>query len=133
VRPEPNEVRAARDFCVRHVTAMVAADAAGAEFVDDAAMVTSELVTNALRAGAARIRLQLGTDDTVLRIGVRDDATGTVESTQTDPLALDGRGLRIVDMLADRWGVDELPTGKLVWADLSLPLAEQVERSGPER
>ena len=73
---ERSEVRTARDFCVRHVTAMVAPGAAGADLVADAAMVTSELVTNAMRAGAGRITLQLGADDTVLRIGVRDDATG---------------------------------------------------------
>jgi anti-sigma regulatory factor (Ser/Thr protein kinase) len=125
VRPEPNEVRAARDFCERHAQQLVAPGAAGAEFVDDAAMVTSELVTNALRAGAEQILLRLDAYDDVLRIAVRDDATGAVETTQTDPLALDGRGLRIVGMLAVRWGVDELPEGKLVWADLSLPLAHE--------
>jgi hypothetical protein len=80
-----------------------------------------------VRAGAGRIVLQLGADDAVLRIGVRDDAAGAVETTQTNPLALDGRGLLIVGKLVARWGVDELSTGKLVWADLSLPLAEQAD------
>lgn len=126
VRPENEQVRAARAFCVSRVTtmpALVAAGPAGAGFVDDAEMVTSELVTNALSAGAEHIVLQLGADESVLRIGVRDDAGGAVTVTQTDPLALDGRGLRIIGMLAVRWGVDELPRGKLVWADLSWPLA----------
>jgi len=31
-----------------------------------------------------------------------------------------GRGLRLVDELSDRWGVDPLPWGKRVWADLAV-------------
>ena len=124
VRPEPGDVRLARDFCVRLVSAAVPSGPAGAGFVDDAEMITSELVTNSLRAGAQAIWLQVRIEARTLRIGVRDDAAGEVVSTQSDPFGVDGRGLRIVAMLAARWGVEAVPEGKLVWADLDLPGAD---------
>ena len=89
--------------------------------MEDAEMITSELITNAIRAGASSIRLELVPDDRFVQIAVVDDAPGDVEPAPTEPHALNGRGLHIVASLATRWGATPLPDGKKVWADLLLP------------
>ena len=49
---------------------------------------------------------------------VRDTAGGRPERKDPAIDELSGRGLLIVDELADRWGVDEAPPGKSVWFEL---------------
>src|SRR5256885_2322567 len=53
-----------------------------------------------------------------LRVEVRDAAAGRPERRDPSFDDLSGRGLLIVDELADRWGVDEAPPGKSVWFEL---------------
>jgi serine/threonine-protein kinase RsbW len=60
-----------------------------------------------------------------LRVSVRDDnpalpAVG--QSPLIDADAEGGRGLAIVSMLADRWGVEKTDTGKAIWFELDLPV-----------
>ena len=83
-------------------------------------MVVSELVTNAIRADASTIQLEVGRVGGLFRIGVIDDAHGTPKLAEPDPTAPAGRGLRIVDALSARWGVEPAGTGKRVWAELDL-------------
>jgi anti-sigma regulatory factor (Ser/Thr protein kinase) len=84
-------------------------------------MVTSELVTNAIRAGADLIVLELDANSTGLYIAVTDDAAGEVIARIPRALDTSGRGLHIVAAIAQRWGVDALPAGKRVWAELPAP------------
>jgi anti-sigma regulatory factor (Ser/Thr protein kinase) len=90
------------------------------DLAGDAAMVVSELVTNAIRAGASSILLEVGRVGGMFRITVVDDAAGVPKLAEPDPTAVAGRGLRIVDALSARWGVEEASAGKRVWADLDL-------------
>lgn len=83
-------------------------------------MVVSELVTNAIRADASTIQLEVGRVGGLFRITVIDDAHGTPKLAEPDPTAPAGRGLRIVDALSARWGVEPAGTGKRVWAELDL-------------
>lgn len=116
-------MRAARAFC----TAQLRAELTGGlssyamdELAGDAAMVVSELVTNAIRAGASTIRLDVGRIGRLFRITVIDDANGMPSLSEPDPSAVAGRGLRIVDSLSARWGVEPSDGRKRVWADLDL-------------
>lgn len=87
----------------------------------DAATVVSELVTNAVRAGAQSITIRLTVDDARLRIEVTDDVAGWPRMRKPRADDPTGRGLRLVAALADRWGVTRVQgTGKLVWATLRL-------------
>ncbi|WP_232789114.1 ATP-binding protein [Streptomyces odonnellii] len=64
-----------------------------------------------------------------LRIEVHDGSPERPEPRTPDLEASDGRGLLLVDALADEWGVAERNgPGKAVWATLSVPLVRPVER-----
>ncbi|MGW7822979.1 ATP-binding protein [Streptomyces puniciscabiei] len=90
---------------------------------DDAVLVTSELVTNALvHAAGERIACRLhGTADQ-LRIEVEDQDGGPTRPAARRPGADDqhGRGLFLVDALCRDWGVTPVPgrRARVVWAEL---------------
>ncbi|MGW3560303.1 SpoIIE family protein phosphatase [Streptomyces sp. NPDC000963] len=96
------------------------------ELVDDAVVLTSELVTNAVvHAGTAADVLCLRSDDSV-RVEVSDrypEREIPVQSGRTlaSPDRENGRGLLLCAALAHRWGVDYSPTRKHVWFHLDLP------------
>ncbi|MEW1905250.1 MULTISPECIES: SpoIIE family protein phosphatase [unclassified Streptomyces] len=96
------------------------------ELVDDAVVLTSELVTNAVvHAGTAADVLCLRSDDSI-RVEVSDrypEREIPVQSGRTlvAPDRENGRGLLLCAALAHRWGVDYSPTRKHVWFHLDLP------------
>ena len=91
--------------------------------LDDALMVTSELVTNAITHADSSCRIRLSVSATTLRIDVLDGGSGTPEPRAANETEEHGRGLRIVDAVASAWGLEEVPgRGKLVWAELARPV-----------
>ncbi|NUO45930.1 MAG: SpoIIE family protein phosphatase [Streptomyces sp.] len=98
-----------------------------ADIIDDAVVLTSELVTNAVvHAGTAADVLCLRSDDGV-RIEVADRYPEREIPLQGHPATMGspdregGRGLQLCAALAGRWGVDYTPTHKQVWFQLDLP------------
>ena len=93
---------------------------------DDAEMVVSELVTNAIDASIVLperppVALRLQVTDTCLVIEAWDQSPLDLEPREADAEDDCGRGLTVVAALADRWGSER--TGhrrKVVWAELSL-------------
>ena len=87
--------------------------------VEDAVLLVSELVTNAVKYGPEdeAIRLIVTTDDAATRFTVHDAGLGPLPEmrAESDP-APGGHGLRLVDALADRWGVERGSTR--VWFEL---------------
>ncbi|MFH9072337.1 SpoIIE family protein phosphatase [Streptomyces alboflavus] len=97
------------------------------DIVDDAVVLTSELVTNAVvHAGTAADVLCLRTEDAV-RIEVSDHYPEREIPLQSSPATMGspdregGRGLQLCAALATRWGVDYTSTHKQVWFQLDLP------------
>ncbi|MFF4793452.1 SpoIIE family protein phosphatase [Streptomyces sp. NPDC001276] len=97
------------------------------DIVDDAVVLTSELVTNAVvHAGTAADVLCLRSDDGA-RIEVSDrypERELPVQSSAINMGSPDregGRGLQLCAALAGRWGVEYTPTHKKVWFQLDLP------------
>ncbi|MFF0012666.1 ATP-binding protein [Streptomyces sp. NPDC005374] len=92
----------------------------------DAALLASELCTNALLHGCLRDRLfrvETSLNDTALRIAVTDPRGERLPGTQPPrPDDQFGRGLLIVRVLAGRWAVERLTVGKTVWAELDVPM-----------
>jgi len=91
----------------------------------DAALLASELCTNALLHGCLRDRLfrvETTLTETALRIAVTDPRGERLPGTRPPhPDDQFGRGLLIVRVLAGRWAVERLTVGKTVWAELDLP------------
>ncbi|WP_119728670.1 ATP-binding protein [Thermomonospora amylolytica] len=93
-----------------------------ARLADDALTVVSELVTNAVRYGAAHITVNVEWHRTreAVEIAVWDDAPGTPQRREPDFVSETGRGLHIVERLSTGWG--HRPgtggVGKTVWAEL---------------
>jgi PAS domain S-box-containing protein len=99
------------------------------ERVGDVMLMTSELVTNAIRHGGAagpddRIRLRALRRGRRGRIEIRDDGPGFAASPPR-PTAEGGMGLELVDRLADAWGTDRRGRTTLVWFEV------EPERPGP--
>jgi len=92
-----------------------------AEIFDDAALVVTELVTNAVTHGRSAFRLQLSRTPGAFRIEVVDGGPGTPEPQPQDIDAEGGRGIMLVDAMSSSWGVENVPSGKLVWAEIAIP------------
>ena len=83
---------------------------------EDAALMVSEVVTNALMHGAGTISLRIDVEPGAVRIEVSDQGEVAVTPSPT-PGAHGGWGLRIVEQLADEWGVENGSTK--VWFRLA--------------
>ncbi|WP_234377205.1 ATP-binding protein [Streptomyces sp. TP-A0356] len=87
---------------------------------ETAALLISELVTNAVRHGRShsiRVRIERPAPDRV-RLAAVDKKRCSITLGRPSPENIGGRGLALVDALSDRWGVDLLPWGKRVWAEI---------------
>ena len=114
--PELPSVRAARHF----VQARCKDAGLSAECCDDALLLTSELVTNAVLHGRSEVCVEVTSTAELVRIAVLDENSRHPTVVTEDPDALDGRGLALVAAVAARWGVDDRPMGKSVWFELDL-------------
>jgi len=85
----------------------------------DCRLLVSELVTNAVVHARGAIRLEVEDGSGALRVSVSDGRRGLVDVQHPAPVDLSGRGLLLVDAIADRWGTDQLPLGKRVWFELA--------------
>jgi anti-sigma regulatory factor (Ser/Thr protein kinase) len=96
-----------------------------AAMLDDARLLVSELVGNAVRYGRDEITLRLRRHPPGIGVAVTDrgDDMPTLPDGRPDPTAPSGRGLLIVATLASHWGIEpaEGGRGKTVWFDLQAP------------
>ncbi|WP_420036239.1 ATP-binding protein [Streptomyces sp. cg28] len=127
-RRERQSVPAARDFTRAALT-----DWRKAARADDILLCVSELTTNALLHGVPpgrgfllRITHDEGAD--TVRVEVHDSGPGTPAVPTPERSATDenenGRGLLLVEALADKWGVGERDPGKEVWCEFGSGTAQ---------
>ena len=86
----------------------------------DVLLITSELVSNAVKYGRAPVELRLRNDRRHLLLEVEDTATAIPRKLRPSPFQEHGRGLQLVARVADRWGTRPTAAGKAVWCSLSL-------------
>ncbi|MBT2415357.1 ATP-binding protein [Streptomyces sp. ISL-12] len=124
IRPDPAEVGRARRWARSRL--------AGAGIRDDEplaetlVLLVSELVTNAVvhTGRPAVLRLCLpgkkpeAAEDATVRLEVADASGRAPVFRCADGDATGGRGLALVDGLADRWGWSRDETGKRIWCEL---------------
>lgn len=89
------------------------------ELADDAALVATELVTNAVLHGGGCTGVQLRAVEGGIRVEVRDKTSSHPMVAHESVDSLTGRGVRLISAVAARWGVDDQPTGKAVWAEIT--------------
>jgi hypothetical protein len=88
------------------------------EFVEPAALIASELSTNALVHTRSPFELSVSREDARLRVSVRDASPALPTRVRSSPRRTGGRGLPIVASVARTWGIDALDDGKVIWAEL---------------
>ena len=99
------------------------AEALPSEMREDAALLTSEVVTNSVRhAGRSAgdgIGMELTLSNDHLRVSVTDDGPGFEPDLDAPPRerAMGGFGLVLVDRISDRWGVIR-DRPNIVWFEL---------------
>ncbi|ANW17063.1 serine/threonine-protein phosphatase [Streptomyces clavuligerus] len=116
---DPDALRSARGM-VRS-----AARAWGArERTDDIELAADELTTNALThtdGGATVTVRMLSGAERRLRVEVDDLSSALPRRRDAGEWGVGGRGLLLVDRLADTWGVESRGTGKCVWCEFAVP------------
>ncbi len=108
--PAPESVPAARRFATEALSEL---DPRALEAVK---LMVSELATNCVRHAHTGFELTIRRARGEVRIEVTDCAEGTPRMRSPAPDEPTGRGLQIVNMLAEAWGVDRSTgAGKTVW------------------
>ena len=88
-----------------------------------AVLLVSELVTNAIRYGRPPIQLHAARKGQGIRVEVTDGerrAPARAAGRDGEDVPEGGRGLLLVEGLADRWGWSPVGRGKLVWFELDV-------------
>lgn len=89
------------------------------KLTEDAVLLVSELVGNAVRhTGARAFGLRMRHRRGWIRVEVRDPSRALPCLMPVQETDISGRGLFLVDKLADRWGVDLLSHGKTTWFEM---------------
>jgi anti-sigma regulatory factor (Ser/Thr protein kinase) len=122
----PHHARGARQ--ARHRLTAALTGSIPPALLADVISVAAELIANAVRhaeplpGGVVRLAWRLKTSDEMRMIEVRVTDGGASQLPRPRSASIDeadGRGLKIVEALADRWGVDKDGLGQSVWAELS--------------
>jgi two-component sensor histidine kinase len=112
----PDQIARARDFTKRVL--------GPCPVLDDAILLVSELATNAVghtatgNEGSFHVTIYQG--ESSLLIAIKDDGSGNVPvpARPADSLTETGRGLELVELIADRWGHCGDEQGRTVWFEL---------------
>lgn len=120
--PEPQSARLARRF----ISDFCNAASLGEDLCQTASLLTSELVSNAVKYGGSYALLEANMPGGVLRVAIQDENPDLPSVGEAPDLTAEGgRGILLVSTLADRWGVERAPGGgKAVWFELDVVRAD---------
>ncbi len=88
---------------------------------EDAAVVITELISNAVRHAQTELELKMVHLPQGVRLEVRDGSQAPPIRRPAGHADEGGRGLHLVDALSTRYGVDAEDGGKRVWVEMLLP------------
>jgi anti-sigma regulatory factor (Ser/Thr protein kinase) len=122
---DPESVPAARRF------ATDALQGVPAEVLDSVELMVSELATNCVRHASTQFDLTVSRHRGTIRVEVTDRSGGTPTMRSPAPDEPSGRGLQIVNMFSDSWGVDhQKAKGKTVWFTIGAGSSEPASLVG---
>lgn len=111
----PTSAAAARRFVASQISDL------SVEAREKITLMVSELASNAIRHAQTRFRVGVERTGDVVRVEVTDSGSGDPVRQSPEPTEPSGRGLRIVDALADEWGVHHArKSDKTVWFTLDV-------------
>ncbi len=115
LQPVAQSVRAARRFVLDRI------DGLPADLREKLELCVSELATNCVLHAATSFTVTVTRTDCV-RVDVTDSGPGSAQPQAPEDCHAHGRGLRIIEALADEWGVLATPAapGKTVWLKFRL-------------
>ena len=87
----------------------------------DMPLVTSELVTNAVRHAGSDVDVSLDLTKDRLRLEVSDCSAQPPVMRDAGHAPDGGWGMQIVSLLASQWGLESRANGKTVWCEVDLP------------
>ncbi|MEE1752864.1 ATP-binding protein [Streptomyces sp. SP18CS02] len=94
------------------------------ELVDDVLLTVSELITNAHVHARSDAQLVLTWDSRCLHVSVHDSGRGLPAPRTPDTNSPGGRGLVLIDAVADHWHTHAQPDGKTITACFTPPPRE---------
>ena len=116
LEPSTEAPRVARQFVARHAAGLPEG------LVDDAQVLVSELVTNAVRYGRPAITVGVAAtaDEVIVEVHDTGEVVPALPAGLPELTRTSGRGLIIVAALASEWGISATPdrAGKSVWFQL---------------
>ncbi|MFV2119427.1 ATP-binding protein [Streptomyces sp. Act-28] len=120
--PLNSEVKTARDWTREHLRKLKWT-ATAPETVDAVLLTVSELVTNAHVHAHSSAQLVMTWDERCLHVAVHDASTDLPTPRSPSVERTGGRGMFLVDALADGWEARPCPDGKTVIACFRPPTA----------
>jgi anti-sigma regulatory factor (Ser/Thr protein kinase) len=88
--------------------------------VADAMLLTSELVTNSVLHADSDVTVTVAVADGMAEVGIADGSDVLPTQRTGSAQSEGGRGLRLVELVAEEWGIVSLPGGKQVWFRLDI-------------
>jgi anti-sigma regulatory factor (Ser/Thr protein kinase) len=122
--PKPTDVGLMRRFPARPASVAKARKFATSSLDADDDLVSrveslvSELATNVVRHARTPFLVEVRSDDRSVRVDVTDASSEPPSIRPIDPVDPTGRGLVVVESLADRWGYEAGTHGKTVWFEI---------------
>jgi two-component sensor histidine kinase len=92
-----------------------------ADVFSDLVVVTSELVTNAVRHAATDVEISIALQSDRVRLEVHDQSERHPVKADLAVARDGGWGLHIVERLAAQWGLEPRDRGKVVWCEFRRP------------
>lgn len=123
VPPSIEAVPAARDRVVR--CAQRLGLALGEGLTSDLRLLTGEVIANSVRHTQAACVVSVRRTGERLRVEVTDVDPSLVRPSQPDAMGENGRGLLLVDALANEWGSQPCAAGKKTWFELAVPVSTE--------
>jgi CheY-like chemotaxis protein len=117
----PADLRSART--ARRFVAGVLDDWGFDDLQDSAALLVSELVTNAVVHAHSEVEVAVHLRPARVRIEVIDAAQEHVRRRDAKDDEQSGRGMALIEAMAVAWGIDSLLAGKSVWFEMDRPEA----------
>ncbi len=118
----PADLRSARS--ARQFVIGVLDDWRCSDLVDSAALLVSELVTNAVVHAHSEVELSVHRRPHRIRVEVIDEAREQVRRRDAKEDEQSGRGMALIEALAVAWGIDSVLAGKSVWFEMDRPAAD---------